>query len=238
MKLKNVLNFIVSLVLIALPLGVSVFFWERLPAKIPIHFDLSGLPDGFAPKESAVFYIPGISVILLLLSQVYLWRKGQSAGNHEITINTLAIIPRIRLFVFAFLSYAGILLILRGVYPDFDLGWFLALGLDVLLIFFSAAMIHVKPNKVFGIRNKWTLASALVWEKTHRLWGRISLGGFVFLAFLSFALSGTSCLFQSPLSLFFCLYSVFFIPLEKVRNRLNSLSRSLLLLHYADYTAA
>lgn len=48
--------------------AMSVFFWNQLPAQIPIHFGLSGTPDAWAAKSIIyVFLIPTILLVMLLV---------------------------------------------------------------------------------------------------------------------------------------------------------------------------
>lgn len=47
-----------------LPYVFGIVMWNRLPDRIPIHFDFSGKPDSFAGKGLAVFGLPLVNVLL------------------------------------------------------------------------------------------------------------------------------------------------------------------------------
>lgn len=50
--------------------AMSIFFWNQLPAMIPVHFGLSGTPDSWAPKS--VIYIFLVPMVLLAMFLVFL----------------------------------------------------------------------------------------------------------------------------------------------------------------------
>ncbi|MDI6799527.1 MAG: SdpI family protein [Actinomycetota bacterium] len=76
------------------------------------------------------------------------------------------------IFAFLFLVYAYSLLWNIGIEIDINILMPVAIG---LLIFYSSVLIeHAKPNWFIGIRTPWTLSSDEVWEKTHKLGGRLS----------------------------------------------------------------
>ncbi len=58
---------------------VGLAFWQypRLPAQIPMHFDVQGLPDRLAPPGS-VFYLPLVGMLVLLANSVLgAWAYGR-----------------------------------------------------------------------------------------------------------------------------------------------------------------
>lgn len=68
MKRGHVLIFSVVAGLLVSIFAMSVFFWNQLPAQIPVHFGLSGTPDSWAPKSVVyIFLIPMILLVMLLV---------------------------------------------------------------------------------------------------------------------------------------------------------------------------
>ncbi len=47
------------------------------------------------------------------------------------------------------------------------------IGVGALLIVLGNYMPKIKPNYFIGIRTPWTLESEAVWNKTHRLGGKV-----------------------------------------------------------------
>jgi uncharacterized membrane protein len=56
----------------------------------------------------------------------------------------------------------------------------LPLGIGILFIVIGNLLPRARPNWFVGIKTPWTLSSDRVWEKTHRLGGRVFvLGGLI-----------------------------------------------------------
>jgi uncharacterized membrane protein len=51
------------------------------------------------------------------------------------------------------------------------------LGIGVLFVVMGNLLPRARPNWFVGIRTPWTLSSDRVWEKTHRLGGRLFVSG-------------------------------------------------------------
>ena len=60
-------SLIITSALCLLPILLGLALWDRLPENIAIHFDINNTPDGFAPKEFAVFGLP----IMMMLIQIF-----------------------------------------------------------------------------------------------------------------------------------------------------------------------
>ncbi|MGE5327718.1 MAG: DUF1648 domain-containing protein [Thiobacillus sp.] len=68
MKKSHKIIFIISILLLAISWGVAISSWSRLPSIIPIHFGITGQPDGWAGKSVFyVFLLPVIQTLILLL---------------------------------------------------------------------------------------------------------------------------------------------------------------------------
>ncbi|MGN0573860.1 MAG: DUF1648 domain-containing protein, partial [Acutalibacteraceae bacterium] len=55
---KNKIKIIITSLLTVLPIAAGLILWNRLPEKIPTHFNAAGEPDGTSGKAFAVFGIP------------------------------------------------------------------------------------------------------------------------------------------------------------------------------------
>ncbi len=61
------ISVILSFVVTVLPALFGVIKWKTLPDVLAIHFDLSGKPNGFAPKIFVVAVLP----LILLACQIF-----------------------------------------------------------------------------------------------------------------------------------------------------------------------
>ena len=56
--------FIITGIVCLLPILFGVFFWDKLPDMIAIHFDISNNPDNYGSKGFVVFGLPLLMLIL------------------------------------------------------------------------------------------------------------------------------------------------------------------------------
>jgi uncharacterized membrane protein len=116
-------------------LGVWIFaawMYSRLPATIPIHFDLKGRPDDFEQKEM-ILLIPGVATLLWLLLRfvkpVRRWPLATIKDQDAIYLfSMLSILINLLLFFILFLSYRTILGKTKGLGQ-----WFLPISLAVFV---------------------------------------------------------------------------------------------------------
>jgi len=57
----------ISLGIILLALVFSIYFYPSLPEKMAVHWNLKGGVDRYLSKQFALFLIPAISLVVLLL---------------------------------------------------------------------------------------------------------------------------------------------------------------------------
>lgn len=158
------------------PFVYIAYMWNVLPDRIPTHFDLNGVPNGWSGKNG-VFILPivGVFTYVTLLSIPLIDPKKMSM---EFFFSNFYMI---RLIVAIFLCATSFLPITAAMnHPlHYGPGWMMA----ALFIFFGLMgnfIINIKPNWFAGIRTPWTLSSDTVWKKTHLVVGRIWFyGGFL-----------------------------------------------------------
>jgi len=51
-------------VIAAVALAVSVWAWPRLPARVPTHWEVHGVPDGYSSRLAAALIVPAIVVAM------------------------------------------------------------------------------------------------------------------------------------------------------------------------------
>ncbi len=176
---------IFPLLIIALLLILSLYFYPQLPEIIPSHFDLHGNPDKFAPKMNVIIFVPALIIgLYLLLTFIPLidpfWRRIQKKY-------TLFLLFRDFILLFFLFFYLLVLIAAkRGSLPPQALG----LGLGFLFILLGNYLPKLPRNFFFGLRSPWTLASEVVWRKTHILGGWLFVAGGVLMVLLSFSKFG------------------------------------------------
>ena len=150
----------------------SVWAYPSLPERVATHWGIGGQADGWSHKTVLVMVFPavmlGLGLLLTFLPKIDPRQKevAAHAPTYSLLINVIMVFM------------AGIQVMLVGV----NLGWpidipmLIPVGVGLLLMVIGNLMPRMRPNWFMGIRTPWTLASEVVWRKTHRL------GGYCFMA--------------------------------------------------------
>lgn len=162
---KNKLIF--TSILAMLPILTGLLLYRDLPAEVPIHFDMTGNPDGFAKKYMVIIFLPVFLTAVHLFTMIYTIHdpKKKNIGNKMIGF-TFYLIPLISLiacssiYIYALgykLNIARVSMIMVGV----------------LFMILGNYMTKTHQNYTIGIKLPWTLNSIENWNKTHRLASRL-----------------------------------------------------------------
>jgi uncharacterized membrane protein len=156
---------------VALLFVVSAWAWPQLPpgATVPIHWNLAGEPDGYAPKEFALLLVPVLAVILGALFLVI--PRIDPRGDHL----------RTRSVEYGILCL-GVLLLLLGIHVvttlivlghDLPIARIIPTGIGVLFAVIGLVLPRLRSSYFAGIRTPWTLTSERSWQATHRVGGPV-----------------------------------------------------------------
>ena len=168
---------IISSLVALLPIIAGVMLWDKLPAELPIHWDISGNVDGYASRTFVVFLFPLILTALHWLT-IFVISTDPKRQNHS---------DKMMIVVYWLVPVLSIV-ISRACYAT-------ALGMDIMMDTLLPALMGVifivignylpkcKQSHTVGIRLPWTLNSEENWNKTHRLGGyTMVVGGIVIFA--------------------------------------------------------
>jgi len=154
----------------AVALALGVWAWPRLPARVPTHWNIHGVPDGYSSRLAAVLIMPGIVLGLTGLFRI-LPRLDPRRINYEKFQDTYWLIANA---VMLFLLGVHALVIANGLGYPVAMARLMPVGIGLLFIVLGNSLTRVQPTWFVGIRTPWTLSSDTVWRKTHRT------GGFTF----------------------------------------------------------
>lgn len=172
-------NNLFCLFLLLLGLLAGFLFEPYLPDNMPIHFDIQGNADGYAPKEFALLALPGVALLMMAIEILIVnrARNGMSAAN-------LKVMGIVNVVYVTFILALHSALIMEGMYPDGRIFTkTLIPGMAIMFMFFGNYLGKTEQNGILGIRLPWTLRSEENWKKTHRFVGQMYvLGGFGILA--------------------------------------------------------
>jgi uncharacterized membrane protein len=171
-----------EVILLAAPFVALAVYWNDLPARVPIRWDLRGQINGWAAKAPGMLIVPLVALGITLLLRFLPWLdpKLQPSGGSEGRM--LGILPIVRITSLVLLDAICFVQIATS------LGWEIADGrilMNCLLVFFVVLgnyLGNLRPNYFVGLRTPWTLENPETWRATHRWGGRLmSFGGLVLL---------------------------------------------------------
>lgn len=170
-KIKKEIPFITIAVL---PFVYLAYIWNRLPEKVPMHWNASGEIDDYGEKSELLFVLlllVGLPyLIFMVLPKIDPKQKLQTMGNK---LNDL------RLILSIFMAALAIF-ILYSVQQETSNPTFIFAIVGLLVAFLGNYFKTIKPNYFIGIKTPWTLENEDVWKKTHLLAGKMwFVGGFL-----------------------------------------------------------
>jgi uncharacterized membrane protein len=176
----------VVLALIGGAIALSAAVYRRLPAQVPIHFDLHGEPNGWASRWVAVLLLPltALGLWALLRPGALLLPSPWQARMRESPTGLVAV-----LVVGLMVGLHGVILH-AALTPASRSTTVLALLMGTFWVALGLVLPRVRRNPWIGVRTPWTLSSDENWAQTHRVAGLSFCAGGV-LAVLS-AMAGST----------------------------------------------
>jgi uncharacterized membrane protein len=182
--------FALGWVLAAVCLGASLYVWhfeyERLPERLPVHWDIRFEPDQFVERAEALTYflIPPLAMAgFLLLAHVLPWLSPR----HFKVDSFRRVYDYVIALVVALFAYLHVMLLWSYIAGGAAPGRLIVAGFFLFFALIGNVMGQVQRNFWVGVRTPWTLASEAVWIRTHRVaaWLYVPLGILGFVAVLA-----------------------------------------------------
>jgi len=160
---------VIVLLIILISFAVGIYLYPLLPEVMASHWSIQGQVNGYMSKFWGVFLMPFILLGMFLLF-IVIPKIDPLKDNIEKFRNYYeTFIAAITFFLF----YIYILTLLWNLGVKFDMNRFLIPGLGILFYYVGILVENAKRNWFIGIRTPWTLSSDVVWEKTHKIGGKL-----------------------------------------------------------------
>ena len=202
MSTKTTLIISISLIIIGTLAGLLL--WNQLPDQVASHWGVNDQVNGYMPKLMGVLLMPAITTFMLVLFILI-------PSIDPLKANIAQFLPYFNTFIallIAFMVYVHALTLIWNIgMTGFRMSAAMLPALGLLFVFMGPLISNSKRNYFIGIRTPWTLSSDTVWEKTHRL------GGKLFTAAGIFALLGA---FIPDLAVFFVIIPITLVGLFTV----------------------
>ena len=156
--------------------GLYAYFQVSPDAQIPIHWNGEGEVDGYGSPVVGFFMMPFMQLVVLAIfgSLKFLEPRAKNLETSRKAIHAVAT------------SVTALLFVVQLVIVDqvFGFGFIgikaMFVGVGVMLMIMGNYFGKLKSSFFIGIRTPWTLSSETVWQKTHRMGGKLFVAaGFI-----------------------------------------------------------
>jgi uncharacterized membrane protein len=184
--LVAVLVFVVAL---AASLYVSFVAVDRLPERVPVHWDINFQPNRYIPREEIwtnLILFPAVMGLMLLLAVALPWLSPQHFKVEGFR-DTWDYIMMLVVSLFGYMGAVYVWNLLSGGLDPVLFGRTFLAGFFLFFALMGNVLGKVQRNFWMGVRTPWTLASDTVWVRTHRLaaWTFVAAGVFGFIGVLT-----------------------------------------------------
>ncbi|WP_242844611.1 SdpI family protein [Clostridium novyi] len=167
MKKKVDRTMIITTVVCLLPIIFSLMVYDKLPEKVPIHWNGEGVIDNYASKPVGAFLLPVVMAVVNIITNICLNNDPrQKNASKVLKLIGLWTIPCLTIVActITMLSALGHKIHVESITPVF---------VGILIIICGNYLPKCKQNYTVGIKLPWTLNSEENWNKTHRLGGYV-----------------------------------------------------------------
>ncbi len=162
---KNLKIIIITSFVTILPMLAGFLMWNKLPEKLPTHWNFAGEIDGWSGKPFAVIALPLIMLGFHLVCTVATSFDPKSQNfNSKVFGLVLWICPVLSLLCTT-ATYAA------SLGYEVRVEFIIPLFMGVLFLIIGNYLPKCKQNYTIGIKIPWTLNDEENWNKTHRLAG-------------------------------------------------------------------
>jgi len=206
-------SLIIPIVIILISFITGAVLYSYMPEKMASHWNIAGEVDDYMPKFWGLFLMPIISLVMFFLF-IFLIKIDPLKKNVQKFRKYYD--GFITVFI-AFFFYLYVLTIFWSLNFEFNMVQFLFPAFAVLFYYIGILFEKSKRNWFIGIRTPWTLSSDAIWDKTHKLGGKMfkAVG---FFALLGIVFPHQAFFFLIPLLIFVSIYLVIYSYLEHKRK--------------------
>jgi uncharacterized membrane protein len=174
--MKHLRTDAISLALIGLASAITGSVYARLPAQVPVHFNLYGKADGFMSKPFGAWILIATAVLVWLLVRFGAWLLPRRA-RERMQASPVALVGVLTIALFTGLQ---LLILLAALNGSNAIGRSFAIVFGLYWIVLAQVLPRVRRNPFIGIRTAWTLSSDENWARTHRFgaWA-FTIGGLI-----------------------------------------------------------
>jgi len=172
----------IIILLLVISAVASFFFYQRFPDQVATHWNYAGEVDGESPRAFAAFFFPVLAIgIYLLMTFLPIFDpRKERYQDFSKAYNVLRLsITILMLGLYVIISF-------NGLGYQVPVGLIMPIGIGLLFVIIGNFLPKVKRNWFVGIRTPWTLSNEDVWNKTHRVGGKLFVLGGILMMLMAF----------------------------------------------------
>lgn len=174
--------------LLAAPFAALLVLWDKLPARIPMHWNLAGEADRWSSSRWEVLLLPLFSLGAVVVCRVLpgldpKLRQMSDTGRMPMALQVL------RIAMACLFGAIFALQIAAALGSPMPVGRIAITGVLLFLAVTGNYLGNLRQNYFFGLRTPWTLEDDETWRATHRRGGELLFFGSSALLLLSFIVS-------------------------------------------------
>jgi len=162
-------SYLVIIVLILISFGLGAYFFPQMPNKMASHWNIKGEANGYMSKFWGLFLMPiillGLFLLFILIPKIDPLKENIAKFRKYF--------DGFIVLIMVFLFYIYLLSIAWNLGKRFDMGQMMVPALGILFYYCGILTENAKRNWFIGIRTPWTLSSESVWDKTHKIGGKL-----------------------------------------------------------------
>ena len=163
-------NDIVPAVVVVAMFIAGLISYPVLPDSIPVHWNIRGVADGFMKKNyfSALLFpliTAGMWILFIFLPRIDPQKEKYTQFAKEYRV--------IRNILILFMGYLYSIFIANAAGLSIPVEKALPAGLSIVFIVLGNLMGKIRQNYFVGFKFPWTLSNEEVWNRTHRLGGKL-----------------------------------------------------------------
>jgi len=163
------LSAIFPLVIVFLSYLIGIYFSPHLPYLMASHWGVNGEVNGYVSKNFGIFFLPTLLIFLYFLFR-FLPKIDPYKKNFKEFQNYYDTFICI---IFSFLFYIYLLTLYWNLGYRFNMVQLMSPAFTVIFYYAGILTQNAHRNWFVGIRTPWTLSSVTVWQKTHKLGGKL-----------------------------------------------------------------
>jgi len=160
---------IVTILIILFSFAIGICLYPKMPIDMASHWNAQGQVDGYVSKFWGLFLLPIISLGLFFLFILIPKIDPLKANIEKFRKYFDGFVVLIILFLF----YLYLLTIFWNFGVQFSMNQVLPPAFGILFFYCGILIEKAKRNWFIGIRTPWTLSNDKVWERTHKIGGKL-----------------------------------------------------------------